>query len=120
MTKITDMLGQEVQVGDRIAAAFRYRPFNGTIAELRTGIVVDIVQRQSTYRGGGLHVEDALKVEWDYSSEETTIQDYLRDRHERACEKAGHPVEPPKFLGRPYKKKTSAIMVSNKRFIKVG
>lgn len=120
MTKITDMLGQEVQVGDRIAAAFRYRPFNGTIAELRTGIVVDIVRRHSTHRGGRVPVEDALKVEWDYSSGETTMQDYLKVRHEKDCAKAGYPVEPPKFLGRGYEKKTSDIMVSNKRFIKVG
>lgn len=120
MTKVTDMIGQEVQAGDRIAAAFRYRPFNGTIAELRTGIVVDVIQRHSTSRGGRVPIEDALRVEWDYSSGETTIQDYLRGRHEKACRKAGYPVEEPKFLGRPFKKKTSDIMVSNKRFIKVG
>lgn len=119
MTDVSDMNGRFVDVGDRIAAAFRYRPFSGTVAELRIGTVVAIIKRRDTFHGGRKEPVDALRVEWDYSSQETVLQDYLVKKYQEDCERAGRRLDPPKFLYREYKKKTSDIMVSHKRFIKL-
>lgn len=119
MTKIIDMMGQEVQIGDRIAASFRYRPYNGGYPELRSGTVVDIIERKPIHRAYGREPVTCLKVEWDVCSEDEHVKWLGERRHKAKEEKAGHSLPRPVFLDKEYRK-TSSMMIEHKRFIKVG
>lgn len=119
MTKITDILGQEIQVGDRIAAAFRYAPYNGSNPELRTGIIVKIYTRKPTHRSYGREEVPFIEVEWDASSEVEHVRSMGETTLKRKEEQAGHPLPRPVYLDREYKK-TSSMMVQHKRVIRLG
>lgn len=119
MTKITDMIGQEVQIGDRIAAAFRCS--YGTTPELRVGTVEDIVFRVSSQRNGSSKVKEPhLQVRWGASSHYTEIKLGVEDMHRERELRAGKPITRPSMLDKDYKEKTSDILVGLRRFLKVG
>jgi hypothetical protein len=119
MTKITDMLGHEVRVGDRIAAAFRYAPYNGSYPELRSGTVVEIFDRKPMHSSYGKQDVTCLKVEWDACSEKEHVKLLMERRQKAKEEKVGHPLPRPAVMDALYRK-TSSIMVEHKRFIRVG
>lgn len=116
MTKITDMLDQEVQIGDRIACAFR--TYYGTAPQLRVGTVVDIWQRKVSGRTGTSRVpEDHLRVVWDYSSdiaEQVILMDDLKASRAARGRATPHAIDP------KYRERTTDILVKLKRFIKLG
>lgn len=121
MTKITDMLGQEVFVGDRIAAAFRYNPFNGTTAELRVGTVTDIVFRRSSQRAGSSGEKKFhLRVRWDASSQDVETKQGVEELLKKREERTGQPQHRPPKLDQDYRERTSDILVSLRRFVKIG
>lgn len=121
MHPMTDMLGQDVNLGDRIAAAFRYRPFNGTTAELRSGVVEGIIFRCSSQRNGSTGEKEAhLRVRWDSSSQDVQtkqgVEKLLAGRENRT----GQQQDRPAMLDQDYRERTSDIVVSLRRFIKVS
>jgi hypothetical protein len=119
MTKITDMLGQEVRVGDRIAAAFRYAQYNGAYPELRTGVVRAIYKRKPMHRSYGKQLVDCIEVDWDACSEDEHVKSLGETRHKAREIRAGHQLPRPTMLDKKYEK-TSSMMVEHKRFIKVN
>jgi len=121
MTQITDMLGQEVFVGDRVAAAFRYNPFNGTTAELRVGTITDIVFRRSSQRNGSSREKEFhLRVRWDSSSQDVQTKQGVERLLKRREEKTGQPQHRPPNLDKDYRERTSDILVGLRRFVKLG
>jgi len=119
MTKITDMLGQEVKVGDRIASP--RRTAYGTVPEMRVGTVIAIKQRRSTQknRGNTSPKEDFLRVRWEASSYFAQIKLGVREMYENRLS-MGRPIGRPAILDNDYEPKVSEIMVSLKRFLKIG
>jgi hypothetical protein len=119
MTKITDMLGQEVFVGDRIASSFRC--LYGTAAELRVGTVEDIVFRRSSQRNGSSGAKELhLRVRWDASSQDVETKQGVEKLLQKREERTGQPQPRPPKLDQEYRKRTSDIMVSLQRFAKIG
>lgn len=59
---LTDLLGQSVEVGDRIAVAFR----SGNSSELRIGKVISIEDKPES---DSMHARMVMTVEWTHGSE---------------------------------------------------
>lgn len=119
MTKITDMLGQEVFVGDRIAASFRC--LYGTAAELRIGTVEDVVFRRSSQRNGSSGQKELhLRVRWDASSDDVQTKEGVEKLLAEREARTGHPHPRPPKLDQDYRKRTSDILVELRRFAKLG
>lgn len=118
MTKITDMLGQEVQVGDKIVSP--RRTAHGTVPEIRTGTVLEIKQRKSTQKNRGMPVPDVdfLTVRWESSSYFTQIKLGVQEMYETRLAR-GRTGDRPAILDNEYEPRVSDIMVSLKRFLKI-
>lgn len=118
MTKITDMLGQEVQVGDKIVSP--RRTAHGTVPEIRTGTVLAVTQRRSTQKNRGLTPpkEEFLRVRWESSSYFTQIKLGVQEIYENRLSR-GKTMIRPVILDNDYEPRVSDIMVSLKRFLKI-
>lgn len=121
MNKITDMLGQEVQIGDRIAKAH-----NGSYgAEMRIGTVVDIRKHRLNMRNGKGAVQNPLKevllVRWENSSEKVAaLERWDRDMAERKAKGRNPPHVGWDHPFPDYKVKTTPLYVEHRAFLKLG
>jgi hypothetical protein len=121
MNKITDMLGQDVQIGDKIAASFR--TYYGTAPQLRIGTVVDIVERKSSERNGypsgdARPLETHLKVQWTHSSSTAEMNEKLK---EMVDSRASRGVSSDHIkTNQEYPERVTEILVRLKRFIRIN
>lgn len=114
------MLGQEVQIDDRIACSFR--TYYGTAPQLRVGVVVDIVDRKSSERtglqGDARPIETHLKVRWTDSSDIVALNDGIRSLVDKGVANGisySHAA-----TNQQYRERTTEILVRLKRFIKIS